>query len=289
MPLWKVKTVAVDTSSRTSAVLARIVFDEFFHTRPDFRPSPPDLASMLAQNDAAVLIGDAALKFIAQHDLPNAETQTAFLRYGPEPLAVFDLAERWKFLTGLPFVFAFWAARAGISGEGIAEALRESREFGVQNIPAIAKRYSEELSLKEEFLREYLTENVHYYMDEACVEGLQLFFQMAKRVGAIKSATDIGPSAVEGTDCEHYAFRQEGLDWQIWIQQGPNPLPRKLVLTTLTDDARPQYSAVMTWDLAPAYNDQAFVFSPPKGSQKIVFACSDAKARNPSRTLDVMR
>ena len=93
-------------------------------------------------------------------------------------------------------------------------------------------------------------------------------------IGAIKSATDIGPSAVEGTDCEHYAFRQEGLDWQIWIQQGPNPLPRKLVLTTLTDDARPQYSAVMTWDLAPAYNDQAFVFSPPKGSQKIVFAKS---------------
>ena len=66
---------------------------------------------------------------------------------------------------------------AGISGEGIAEALRESREFGVQNIPAIAKRYSEELSLKEEFLREYLTENVHYYMDEACVEGLQLFYR----------------------------------------------------------------------------------------------------------------
>ena len=191
MPLWKVKTVAVDTTSRTSAVLARIVFEEFFHTRPDFRPSAPDLAGMLAQNDAAVLIGDAALKFIEQHELPNAETQTAFLRYGPEPLAVFDLAERWKFLTGLPFVFAFWAARAGISGEGIAEALRESREFGVQNIPAIAKRYSEELSLKEEFLREYLTDNVHYYMDETCVEGLQLFFQMAKRVGAIKSARSL--------------------------------------------------------------------------------------------------
>jgi len=190
-PLWQVKTVGVDTGSRTSAVLARIVFDQFFHTRPDFRPAAPDLAAMLAQNDAAVLIGDAALKFIEVNERPNAEKQKAWLKLGPEPLQVFDLAERWKFLTGLPFVFAFWAVRPGVPADGIVEALKESREYGVQNIPAIAKRYSEELSLKEEFLREYLTDNVHYYMDEACVEGLQLFFQMAKRVGAIKSARSL--------------------------------------------------------------------------------------------------
>jgi chorismate dehydratase len=103
-------------------------------------------------------------------------------------LQVFDLAERWKFLTGLPFVFAFWAVRPGVPPDGIVEALKESREYGVQNIPAIAKRYSEELSLKEEFLREYLTDNVHYYMDEACTEGLRQFYEMAVRVGAIKTA-----------------------------------------------------------------------------------------------------
>jgi chorismate dehydratase len=191
VPLWKVKTVAADTSSRTSTVLARIIFEEFFHIRPDFRPTAPDLAAMLAQNDAAVLIGDAALKFIQENDLPNAEKEKAFLRYGPEPLEVFDLAERWKFLTGLPFSFAFWAARPGISDTGIVEALQESREFGIKNIPAIAKRYAEELSLKEEFLREYLTENVHYYMDDACVEGLRQFYDMAQSVGAIKSARSI--------------------------------------------------------------------------------------------------
>jgi len=187
-PLWQVKTVGVDTGSRTSAVLARIVFDQFFHTRPDFRPAAPDLAAMLAQNDAAVLIGDAALKFIEVNERPNAEKQKAWLKLGPEPLQVFDLAERWKFLTGLPFVFAFWAVRPGVPADGIVEALKESREYGVQNIPAIAKRYSEELSLKEEFLREYLTDNVHYYMDEACTEGLRQFYDMAVRVGAIKSA-----------------------------------------------------------------------------------------------------
>jgi len=187
-PLWQVKTVGVDTGSRTSAVLARIVFDQFFHTRPDFRPAAPDLTAMLAQNDAAVLIGDAALKFIEENDRPNAEKQKAWLKLGPEPLQVFDLAERWKFLTGLPFVFAFWAVRPGVPADGIVEALKESREYGVQNISAIAQRYSQELSLKEEFLREYLTDNVHYYMDEACTEGLRQFYEMAVRVGAIKTA-----------------------------------------------------------------------------------------------------
>ena len=191
LPLWQVKTVAVDTSSRTSAVLARIVFDEFFHTRPDFRPAPPDLPSMLAQNDAAVLIGDAALKFMEENEQPDAEKQKALLKAGPQPLEVFDLAERWKFLTGLPFVFAFWAARSGVQRDGIVEALKESREYGVQNIPAIAQRYSQELSMKEDFLREYLTENVHYYMDDACVEGLRQFYEMAARVGAIKRARSL--------------------------------------------------------------------------------------------------
>lgn len=191
VPLWKVKTVAVDTSSRTSAVLARIVFDQFFHTHPDFRPAPPDLASMLANADAAVLIGDAALKFMELNERPDAEKQKAYLKYGPQPLEVFDLAERWKFLTGLPFVFAFWAARPGITDQAIVEALRESREFGVRNIPAIAKRYSEELSIGEEFLREYLNVNVHYYMDQSCVDGLRLFYEMAARVGEIRTARSL--------------------------------------------------------------------------------------------------
>jgi hypothetical protein len=91
-------------------------------------------------------------------------------------------------------------------------------------------------------------------------------------VAEIKSASDIGPSEVEGTTCEHYAFRQPGLDWQIWIQQGDYPLPRKLVLTTLTDEARPQSSTVYSWNLAPSFNDAAFTFDPPSDARKIKFA-----------------
>jgi hypothetical protein len=88
----------------------------------------------------------------------------------------------------------------------------------------------------------------------------------------ITEATDFGPADVDGTTCEHYAFRQPGIDWQVWIQLGEHPLPRKLVLTTLTDEARPQQTEVLTWNLAPSYNDAAFVFDPPAGAQKIVFA-----------------
>jgi hypothetical protein len=94
----------------------------------------------------------------------------------------------------------------------------------------------------------------------------------------IKSAADIGPSVVEGTTCEHYAFRQPGLDWQIWIQQGDYPLPRKLVLTTLTDEARPQHTAVYTWNATPSFNDAAFTFDPPSDAQKIVLAEASATA-----------
>ena len=88
-------------------------------------------------------------------------------------------------------VFAFWAARPGFNDEKVAEALRASREYGLAHIPEIAKRYAEPLSLKEEFLREYLTGNVDYHMDEACVEGLRVFYDMAARVGAIKSARSV--------------------------------------------------------------------------------------------------
>jgi hypothetical protein len=72
--------------------------------------------------------------------------------------------------------------------------------------------------------------------------------------------------------CEQYAFRQEGLDWQIWIQLGDYPLPLKFVIRTLSDEARPQHSDTLTWNLAPSFNDAAFVFDPPPDAQRILLA-----------------
>jgi len=88
-------------------------------------------------------------------------------------------------------------------------------------------------------------------------------------INKITSAFDAGPSTVQGITCEHYAFRQEGLDWQIWIQLGEYPLPRKFVIRTLTDDARPQHTANLVWNLAPSYNEAAFVFDPPAGALRV--------------------
>lgn len=92
----------------------------------------------------------------------------------------------------------------------------------------------------------------------------------------IRSAIDLGPTEVGGTTVEHYAFRQDMVDWQVWIQNGDYPLPLKLVITTTDDDARPDYSAILTWNLAPSYNNEAFVFYPPPSAKKIIIARADS-------------
>ena len=124
---------------------------------------------------------------MSENERPNAEKQRALLRLSPEPLEVFDLVERWKMLTGLPFVFAFWAARENFADASVIDKLKASRDDGMAHTAEIAKRYAETLSIPEAFLREYLERNVYYYMDEVCVEGLQLFYEKAAQLGAIKS------------------------------------------------------------------------------------------------------
>lgn len=82
-------------------------------------------------------------------------------------------------------------------------------------------------------------------------------------------ATFVGPAKIDGTTTDHFAFRQAGLDWQIWIEQGPRPLPRKLVLTTTDDPARPEHSMALEWNLTPKVDPQAFIFKPPRTATRI--------------------
>lgn len=88
----------------------------------------------------------------------------------------------------------------------------------------------------------------------------------------IVGAMDVGPSEIDGVTCEQFALRQQDVDWQIWIQKGDYPLPRKIVITTLTDEARPQHTAIYTWNLAPSFNDASFKFRPPPGAQRVALA-----------------
>jgi hypothetical protein len=87
----------------------------------------------------------------------------------------------------------------------------------------------------------------------------------------VKSAFSVGQGRVGGVLCEHYAFRQDEVDWQIWIQTGNKPLPRKIVITSKNEEGSPQYEAVLSWKLSPRLGDRVFRFVPPKGASKIVF------------------
>lgn len=86
---------------------------------------------------------------------------------------------------------------------------------------------------------------------------------------AIRGAIHVGPARLGDVPCDHFAFRQEGVDWQVWIQKGDSPLPRKLVITTTDEEAQPQYISELDWNLAPALNDKMFIFEPPPDSYRI--------------------
>lgn len=91
----------------------------------------------------------------------------------------------------------------------------------------------------------------------------------ARRSQTLDSAMDVGPATIDGAQTEHYAFRQGQVDWQVWIQDGDQPLPRKLVIVDRTDPAQPAYAARLTWTLNPAFAADAFTFHPGKEAKAI--------------------
>lgn len=93
----------------------------------------------------------------------------------------------------------------------------------------------------------------------------------------IKVARYIGPATVNGKPTDHYAFRQEGVDWQLWVQQGKSPLPLKLAITSTTQQGAPTYSATLRWNLSPRFTEAAFVFKPPPDAMKIALQTADGK------------
>ncbi|MCA3187792.1 DUF2092 domain-containing protein [Cupriavidus sp.] len=93
----------------------------------------------------------------------------------------------------------------------------------------------------------------------------------AAPVDNIESAMNAGQDFIAGDLCDHYAFRQGQVDWQIWISTGPRPLPRKLVITNRADDARPQSITYYKWNLNPKFGNATFAFTPPSGAKQADF------------------
>ena len=179
-PLDKVRSVALDTSSMTSAALTKVLFEKWLGGGRRFTAMPPDIDKMLAQHDAGLLIGDPALQI----------NRSQYL--------TLDLAEEWIRYTGKPFVFAFWAVRqdalheAGSSSD-LAAIFQQSRDHGLapENLDHISREWAPRLSLKEADVRSYLTENIYYQLDAACREGLQLFYRYAAEIGALPAAPEL--------------------------------------------------------------------------------------------------
>lgn len=88
-------------------------------------------------------------------------------------------------------------------------------------------------------------------------------------VATLESAMNAGQDLVDEHVCNHYAFRQEQIDWQLWIRDGEEPLPCKIVITDRSDEARPQSASVLRWNLEPDFDDAAFEFTPPEGAMRI--------------------
>lgn len=98
---------------------------------------------------------------------------------------------------------------------------------------------------------------------------------------SVLAASVVGPARVQGQATTQYAFRQAGVDWQVWIDDGAKPLPRRFVITDTTDAARPQYTADLTWDVAPKIAPQAFTFTPGSGDHRITLVAVEAAEEQP--------
>jgi chorismate dehydratase len=196
-PLAKLRSVAADTASRTTIAYTRILFHKWGNPHVPFLPMPAELDFMLDRADAAILIGDPAL-------LALEERANRFERTGEE-LVYHDLAWEWKSLTGLPFVSAVWGIAASIgpvvpspsvpgpsvpvSLNQISDDFIQSRNHGLQNIDTLVEEWSTKLPIAEQTIRTYLTANIHYILDEECLEGMREFFRIAASLAILPAYT----------------------------------------------------------------------------------------------------
>jgi chorismate dehydratase len=181
VPLERIQTVALDTSSMTSVALTKVLFAKWWGGNRKFTAMAPDIEQMLELHDAGLVIGDPALKI----------DRSRYVTY--------DLAEEWIGLTGTPFVFAFWAVRQASLKDApddldLAAVFQKSRDHGLrpENLDRIACEWAPRVGLSQEEVKTYLTENIHYFLDPACLDGLHLFYQLARECGALPAGPPLG-------------------------------------------------------------------------------------------------
>jgi chorismate dehydratase len=182
-------TIALDTSSLTSATYTEILFRKYWNSKAEFVPQAPDLDAMLATADAALLIGDPAL-------LALEDSQARLDRTG-EILLYFDLGYEWMQRTGVPWVSAFWAIRGAAAKElsfpreALIADFVTSRNRGLSHIEDLVEEWSGRIAVPRTVIRTYLTENIHYILDESCMEGLRTFYRYAAECSILPPVAEI--------------------------------------------------------------------------------------------------
>jgi chorismate dehydratase len=198
-PIEQVKTFALDRSSRSTQTLTRILCAEKWKIAPEFFESPPDLGVMLQQADAALVIGDPALRIAVGSEKNSwlgttgqTVCQAATLGItNSELLYVYDVVGEWRSLAGLPAVLAIWAARRDIATPEVAADFLASRDYGLSRIPEICLDAARELELPQRTLESYLRQNIDFSLDEENRRGLELYFAHAAKHGLIAQAKPI--------------------------------------------------------------------------------------------------
>ena len=180
VPLDRIRSVALDTSSLTSVALTKVLFSKWWGQGRSFTPMPPDIEKMMAEHDAGLVIGDPALRV----------DRSRYLTY--------DLAEEWIRLTGKPFVFAVWAVRQAALKNAppaldLAAIFQDSRDHGLlpASLDQIAREWAPRLGLSETEIRTYLTDNIYYDLDTGCLDGLQLFYRYANECGVLPATASL--------------------------------------------------------------------------------------------------
>jgi chorismate dehydratase len=177
-PMRDVTSIALDTSSRTSVALARVLCAREFRIQPRLEARGPDLDAMLQDCDAALIIGDTAL-FLDHLAASRA----------PEKI---DLGELWTARTGLPFVYAFWAGRPGALTADDVRALQAARDQGAANVDAVVREYSDEPA-RQAIAARYLRDNIKYHLGPEEQAGLGLFYRYAAEAGVVDAGAAAQP------------------------------------------------------------------------------------------------
>ena len=202
-PIERARSIALDQSSRSTQALTQILCDTKWKIAPEMQQAQPDLCEMLDKADAALLIGDPALRFSIENAASSTQAADGHLICeganagirGAEPLHVYDIVEEWNAWAGLPAVLAIWAVRKNAVTAELVEDFQCSRDLGIANVAAIGREWAGTLRLPAVELERYLRENIDFTLDEENLAGLRRYFGEAARLGLIAEAKPLEMAA----------------------------------------------------------------------------------------------